>query len=88
MNELCNNNSTEDLEKVVLAGMDYFKGENLWEYVQEYSELLDVKFHTEANFEKASTYFFLSYEENENCFNEYYGSRNYDSRVKHTCPST
>ncbi|HFJ9287478.1 TPA: hypothetical protein ACGW44_005528 [Bacillus toyonensis] len=26
MNELCNNNSTEDLEKVVLAGMDYFKG--------------------------------------------------------------
>lgn len=68
MNKLCNNNSTEDLEKVVLAGMDYFKGENLWEYVQEYSELLAVKFHTEANFEKASTYFFLSYEAKEKFF--------------------
>lgn len=66
--ELCSNNSIEDLEKELLAGMDYFKGENLWEYVQEYSEILAVKFHAEANFEKASTYFFLSYEAKEQVF--------------------
>ncbi len=68
MKRICKNDSTEYLEKEILAGMDYFKRENLWTYVQEYSELLAVKFHAEANFEKASTYFFLSYEAKEKNF--------------------
>ncbi|WP_440604697.1 tetratricopeptide repeat protein [Bacillus sp. GB_SG_008] len=68
MREMCNNNTTENLEKTILAGMDYFKKEQLWEYVQEYSEILAVQFHAEANFEKASTYFFLSYGAKEKIF--------------------
>lgn len=66
--ELCTDNPTEHLEKEILAGMDYFKSENLWEYVQEYSELLAVKFHAEKKFEKASMYFYLSYEAKEQVF--------------------
>ncbi|WP_018767443.1 response regulator aspartate phosphatase [Bacillus sp. 105MF] len=68
MEKVCKKYSTENLEKEILAGMDYFKSENLWEYVQEYSEILAVRFHTDANFEKASTYFFLSYEAKEKIF--------------------
>ncbi|MEK4504205.1 Rap family tetratricopeptide repeat protein [Bacillus sp. FSL R12-0069] len=57
--------SAEYLEKVILAGMDYFKREDLWEYVQQYSEILAVKFHREENLTKGSTYFYLSFEAKE-----------------------
>ncbi|MCM3736514.1 tetratricopeptide repeat protein [Bacillus cytotoxicus] len=68
--KICNTYSTEDLEKEILAGMNYFKEENLWEYMQEYSELLAVRFHAAGKFEKASAFFFLSYEAKEKIFDK------------------
>ncbi|MBC6975798.1 tetratricopeptide repeat protein [Bacillus sp. Xin] len=53
--------SAEELEKAVLAGMDYFKKEELWEYIQEYTEVVAVHYHNEGNFEQSSKYFYLSY---------------------------
>lgn len=50
------------LEKAVLAGMDYFKRESLWEYVQEYTEVVAIKYHNEGNSEQACKYFYLSFE--------------------------
>ncbi|MEN1935654.1 tetratricopeptide repeat protein [Paenibacillus sp. 102] len=54
--------SAQELEKAVLAGMDYFKKEELWEYIQEYTEVVAVQYHNEGNFEQSSKYFYLSYE--------------------------
>ena len=54
--------TAEKLEQAVLAGMNYFKNERLWEYVQEYAEAVAVQFHNEGNFEQGSKYFYLSYE--------------------------
>ncbi|CAM4121640.1 histidine kinase [Bacillus manliponensis] len=54
--------SASELEKVVLAGMEYFKREQLWEYVQEHTEVVAVQYHNEKSFEQASKYFYLSYE--------------------------
>lgn len=54
--------AAQELEKAVLAGMEYFKREQLWEYVQEYTEALAVQYHNEGNFESGSKYFYLSYE--------------------------
>ncbi|MCI0764777.1 tetratricopeptide repeat protein [Bacillus sp. TL12] len=54
--------TAQELENVILAGMDYFKRENLWEYVQEYTEVVAVQYHKEGNFEQASKYFYLSFE--------------------------
>lgn len=62
---MCNEEKTEILEKVVLAGMEYFKKEGLWEYIQEYSEILALKFHNDAQFEKSSSYFLLTYQAKE-----------------------
>ncbi|EEM13381.1 tetratricopeptide repeat protein [Bacillus pseudomycoides] len=65
LDKLCNEEKTEILEKVVLAGMEYFKKEGLWEYIQEYSEILALKFHNDAQFEKSSSYFLLTYQAKE-----------------------
>ncbi|WP_369900566.1 tetratricopeptide repeat protein [Bacillus manliponensis] len=54
--------NAQELEKVVLAGIGYFKSEQLWEYVQEYTEAVAVQYHNEGNFELGSKYFYLSYE--------------------------
>ncbi|HEK9100166.1 tetratricopeptide repeat protein [Bacillus pfraonensis] len=54
--------SAQELEKAVLAGIDYFKREQLWEYIQEYTEAVAVHYHIEGNFEQGSKYFYLSYE--------------------------
>ncbi|KEK23545.1 histidine kinase [Bacillus gaemokensis] len=52
----------QELEKLILVGMDYFKKEQLWEYIQEYTEVVAVQYHNEGNFEQGSKYFYLSYE--------------------------
>ncbi|WP_242142427.1 MULTISPECIES: tetratricopeptide repeat protein [unclassified Bacillus cereus group] len=54
--------SGEELEKIVLEGITYFKEESLWEYVQEYTEIVALQYHREGNSEKSSYYFYLSYE--------------------------
>lgn len=60
--------TAEKLEQAVLAGMNYFKNERLWEYVQEYTEAVAVQFHNEGNFEQGSKYFYLSYEAKKEIF--------------------
>ncbi|MBC6973953.1 tetratricopeptide repeat protein [Bacillus sp. Xin] len=65
LNKLCNEEKTEILEKTILAGIEYFKKEKLWEYVQEYYEVLAIKFHNDAQFEKSSSYFLLTYQAKE-----------------------
>ncbi|HEK9099863.1 TPA: tetratricopeptide repeat protein [Bacillus pseudomycoides] len=50
----------EQLEGIVQAGMVYFEREFLYEYINEYSELLAIKFYQEDNHVKASKYFYLS----------------------------
>ncbi|AIK40335.1 hypothetical protein COM13_22590 [Bacillus pseudomycoides] len=68
LREMNKKSPAEKLEKGVLAGMDYFKTERLWEYVQEYTEALAVQFHNEGNFEQGSKYFYLSYEAKKEIF--------------------
>lgn len=65
LDKLCNKEKTEILEKTILAGMEYFKKEKLWEYVQEYYEILALQFHNDAQFEKSSSYFLLTYQAKE-----------------------
>ncbi|MFI8710099.1 Rap family tetratricopeptide repeat protein [Bacillus sp. NPDC077411] len=62
LKEMNEKSPANSLEKAVLAGMDYFKREQLWEYVQEYTEVVAVKYHNEGHSEQASKYFYLSYE--------------------------
>ncbi|MGG2134642.1 tetratricopeptide repeat protein [Bacillus sp. S2(2024)] len=50
----------EQLEAAILAGNKYFEKENLYEYVDEYTEKLALKFYQEGNDSKASKYFYLS----------------------------
>lgn len=47
--------------------MDYFKRESLWEYVQEYTEVVAIKYHNEGNSEQACKYFYLSFEAKMKC---------------------
>ncbi|PHE07136.1 hypothetical protein COF59_24215 [Bacillus pseudomycoides] len=65
MDKVCNKEKTEILEKTILAGMEYFKKEKLWEYVQEYYEILALQLHNNAQFEKSSSYFLLTYQAKE-----------------------
>ncbi|PGM94550.1 hypothetical protein [Bacillus cereus] len=55
------NNSllAEELEKIVLAGIDYFEREELYDNVQEYYESLASRFYEEDLHLKASKYFHL-----------------------------
>ncbi|WIY58797.1 replication initiation protein [Bacillus arachidis] len=65
LDKLCNEEKTETLEKTILTGIEYFKKEGLWEYIQEYCEILALKFHNDAQFEKSSSYFLLTYQAKE-----------------------
>ena len=40
---------TLSLEQVVLEGISYFEKEELWECIQEYTEILALKFYKEEN---------------------------------------
>ncbi|WP_439022320.1 hypothetical protein [Bacillus thuringiensis] len=57
MNKLSN---TNDLERVVIEGIQYFEQNNLSDAVCEYTEKLAIKFHEENNYQKASEYFYQS----------------------------
>ena len=48
---------TLSLEQVVLEGITYFEKEELWECIQEYAEMLALRFYKEENHDKASHYF-------------------------------
>ncbi|EJS44935.1 hypothetical protein IC9_05544 [Bacillus toyonensis] len=65
LDNLCSEDKTEILEKTILTGMEYFNQEKLWEYIQEYYEILALQFHNETQFEKSSKYFHLTYQAKE-----------------------
>lgn len=52
--------NTNDLERVVIEGIQYFEQNNLSDAVCEYTEKLAIKFHEENNYQKASEYFYQS----------------------------
>ncbi|PDY44245.1 Rap family tetratricopeptide repeat protein [Bacillus pseudomycoides] len=65
---LNNNVSTEELEKIILEGITYFDKESLYNYTQEYTEKLAVKFYSENNHVKASEYFHTALQAKEKTF--------------------
>lgn len=60
LKELNDKASTLALEKVTLEGISYFEKEELWECIQEYTEILAIQFYEEDNHFKASQYFYMS----------------------------
>ncbi|MBD2783022.1 hypothetical protein, partial [Xenorhabdus szentirmaii] len=44
---LNNKLSTEQLEKVMLDAIPYFEKQNLWKYIQDYTEELAIRFYEE-----------------------------------------
>ncbi|MBO1625840.1 Rap family tetratricopeptide repeat protein [Bacillus arachidis] len=65
---LNNNVPTEELEKIILEGINYFDKESLYNYTQEYTEKLAVKFYGENNHVKASEYFYTALQAKEKTF--------------------
>ncbi|PFU01575.1 hypothetical protein COK81_02000 [Bacillus thuringiensis] len=65
---LNDNVPTEELEKVILEGINYFDKESLYNYTQEYTEKLAVKFNSENNYVKASKYFETALQAKEKTF--------------------
>ncbi|PEA69042.1 RapH N-terminal domain-containing protein [Bacillus toyonensis] len=65
LDNLCSEVKAVVLEKTILAGMEYFNQEKLWEYIQEYYEILALQFHNDTQFEKSSKYFHLTYQAKE-----------------------
>jgi len=62
LEKLNNTSNTTELETVVLAGVSYFKKEELWDCIEEYAERLANKFYAEEHHAKASKYFYMSNE--------------------------
>src|SRR5947208_1742612 len=60
--------TADELEKTIETGISYFNREDLHEYVQEYAKKLAVLFHQENNRSKASDYFYLSHQAEEQNF--------------------
>lgn len=56
------------LEETVLKAIPYFDKEQLFNYTQEYTETLAIKFYEEDNHPKASEYFYLSHQAKEKTF--------------------
>lgn len=52
----------DDLENAIIAGTTYFNSKELYDYAQEYYELLAVEFHKVNKIEKSQKYFFKTYE--------------------------
>lgn len=48
----------KELEQIILKGITYFDKESLYSYTQEYVEKLAIKFREDANYMKASDYFY------------------------------
>ncbi|MDM5156367.1 tetratricopeptide repeat protein [Bacillus sp. DX1.1] len=59
LREMNNNSPAKTLAKVVLAGIEYFEREELYENVQEHYESLAIKFYEEDQHSEASKYFYL-----------------------------
>ncbi|MGG1339190.1 tetratricopeptide repeat protein [Bacillus thuringiensis] len=70
LREMNNSSPTQTLETVVLAGIDYFKREGLYEDVQELYETLGAKFYDEKNHFAASKYFHLGLQAKQKSFEE------------------
>ncbi|WP_095022069.1 Rap family tetratricopeptide repeat protein [Bacillus thuringiensis] len=70
LQELNNASPTQILETVVLAGIDYFEREGLYEDVQESYETLGTKFYDEKNHHAASKYFHLGLKAKRKFFEE------------------
>ncbi|MBY7111998.1 hypothetical protein ILT06_13915 [Bacillus sp. 17RED48] len=68
LESLNNNESTEDLENIILEGIAYFDKESLYNYTQEYSEKLAIKLYDENNHIKASEYFHKALQAKEKTF--------------------
>lgn len=68
LDKLNKNVSAGILEETILKGIDYFNKEQLYNYTQEYTNTLAVKFYEEDNHLKASNYFYLSHEANKKKF--------------------
>ncbi|HHT7189703.1 TPA: tetratricopeptide repeat protein [Bacillus cereus] len=68
LESLNNNESAEDLEKIILEGITYFDKESLYNYTQEYSEKLAIKLYNENNHIKASEYFHKALQAKEKTF--------------------
>ncbi|MFD3449855.1 tetratricopeptide repeat protein [Microbacteriaceae bacterium 4G12] len=60
LREINNNSPAEQLKNFILAGITYFERENLYSNVQEYYEILALKFYEEDNHVEANKYFYLS----------------------------
>lgn len=63
-----NNVSADELEKIILEGIIYFDKETLYNYTQEYSEKLAIKFYEVENHAKASKYFHMGLQAKEKTF--------------------
>ncbi|KFN14404.1 MULTISPECIES: Rap family tetratricopeptide repeat protein [Bacillus] len=60
LRELNKGAEIEELEKVIMTGIYYFKKENLWGHVKEYASILGSKFYDLSNDEKASRFFHIA----------------------------
>lgn len=59
MMDINNSVDSEQLEKTILAGVEYFERESLYEYIHEYCIALALKIYEEGQHAKASTYFYM-----------------------------
>ncbi|MGI8282561.1 hypothetical protein AB2568_030190 [Bacillus mycoides] len=50
----------QELERVIMAGIYYFKQENLWGHIKEYASILGNKFYDLNNYEQASRYLHIA----------------------------
>ncbi|PEK21913.1 hypothetical protein CN568_16705 [Bacillus pseudomycoides] len=62
LEKLNKSSDTLELETAILAGFSYFRKEELWDCIEEYTERLANKFYAEENHLKSSKYFYMSNE--------------------------
>ena len=60
MKELNGKSSVSIIEDVILEGISYFERERLWDCIQEYTEILALKFYEFDDHVKASKYFYMN----------------------------
>ncbi|KFM95049.1 hypothetical protein D0U04_27445 [Bacillus clarus] len=60
LRELNKEAEIEELEKVIMTGIYFFKKENLWGHVKEYASILGNKFYDLNKYEQASRYLHIA----------------------------
>ncbi|AQQ61748.1 MULTISPECIES: response regulator aspartate phosphatase [Bacillus] len=60
LKELNGKSSVSIIEDVILEGISYFERERLWDCIQEYTEILALKFYEFDDHVKASKYFYMN----------------------------